>query len=280
LVGAGDVIDVVVRCRNEMPHAQATLERMARQRSPRARVLFLDCRSEDGSRESAAEAGCEIVEIDPQAYVPGRALNLGMTRTRSRIVAFVNADAIPLDDGSLGRLIEPFRDERVVASFGRQIARGDADRITRLDHERTFGPDAPVKTRRGVFFSMAASAVRREVWQRLPFDEALHYSEDVDWAYRVTALGYRVAYVPGAHFEHSHSYDLEGQFRRRRGEGKADGAIFRLGRPSFGQDFVRPLAGWLLRDVRTGLVSPYAVATRLVQSTGYFVGRRDAVRAP
>ena len=46
----------------------------------------------------------------------------------------------------------------------------------------------------GLFFSNAASAIRRSVWQEHPF--TLPAVEDLDWAQRVVALGWSIVYEP------------------------------------------------------------------------------------
>lgn len=261
-----------------MPFTARTLAGLATQRNTVARVLFIDCRSTDGSREAAEAAGVEIEDLEPSSYVPGRVLNMGMRRTRSSVVAFVNADAVPLADDALARLCAPLeRGDDVVATYARQLARPDADRLTKLDYARAFG-DRVLEVRLGPFFSMAASAIRRDTWERLPFDEDLRYSEDVDWVRRASALGWRVEYVPDARFEHSHVYDLRAHYKRRAGEGTADAAIHRLGPPSAVADLARPLVGSVVRDARAGVLSPVSVATRAVQALGYFTGRRRAAR--
>src|SRR5262249_10819980 len=155
----------------------------------------------------------------PEAYVPGRVLNMGMERTRSEIVAFVNADAVPCSDDALGRLVEALlSDPDAAAAYARQVARPDADPLTRRDYERAFGTE-PLSTRFGPFFSMAASVIRRSIWERLPFDPHLRYSEDVDWVFRAHALGWGVRYAAQSVFEHSHAYRLREHFQRRVGEG-------------------------------------------------------------
>ena len=271
-------IDVVVRCRNEMPYARRTLAALAAQTHLRTRVLFLDCGSKDGSREAAAEFGARIHDLRPEDYVPGAVLNLGMQLTRSAVVAFVNADAVPLEPEALRALVEPLRDRGpVAATFARQVARGDADPLTRADYERAFG-DGALKVRRGAFFSMAASAMRRDAWAALPFDERIRYSEDCDWTARAGALGWRAQYVADASFEHSHRYTLSEEFRRRAGEGAADASIHRLGGPSPVEDLLRPLAGAVLRDVRSGRAGSRELAVRATQAVGSFWGRRAASR--
>ncbi|WP_437960428.1 glycosyltransferase [Sorangium sp. So ce119] len=275
-----DLIDVVVRCHDEMPLTQRTLEALARQEAPRARVLFIDSGSTDGSREAALQAGVEVLDWAPGTYMPGAVLNTGMDRTRSAVVAFVNADAVPRGRDALGRLLAPLlRGGATAAVYGRQVPRPAADALTQADHARAFPASGTLAVRRGTFFSMAASAIRRDVWERLPFDESLRYSEDVDWIRRAGALGWTVAYAPDAAFEHSHDYDVRGSFQRRRGEGAADTLIHRLGEPSWLSDLARPLAGSLVRDALAGVASPRGIATRVAQATGYFAGRRRAARA-
>lgn len=276
-----DVVDVVVRCRNEMPWTERALRMLIAQRHVTARICFIDCGSTDGSRELAVRAGARVHDWEAARYVPGQVLRYGMEVTRSPVVAFVNADAVAETDDALARLVAPLLpvepDRAVAATFARQVARRRADPLTRFDYERAFGDDAVV-TRLGAFFSMAASALRRDVWQRVPFDPSLRYSEDVDWTTRVRALGHRVLYVPEARFEHSHDYDLPGAYARRRGEGRADTSIHRLGRASLWRDLARPLAGSLLRDLRAGVATPGTTLVRMAQSAGYYEGRREATR--
>lgn len=270
-------LDVVVRCRNEMPYTAATLDMLARQQGVKARTLFIDSGSTDGSREAAAERGCEVIDLQPSDYVPGRVLNMAMQCTESDVVAFVNADAVPGDASALYRLSQPLMGhEPVAAAYARQLARPGADRLTRTDYERSFGPSTALQVRRGSFFSMAASAISRKVWERLPFDADLAYSEDVDWVNRAIALGWTQVYVPGARFQHSHDYTAAQHFRRRFGEGSADSRIYRLAAPALVDDLFRPLAGSLLRDLKAGIVSPRSVGVRLAQAGGYFAGRREA----
>ncbi len=73
---------------------------------------------------------------------------------------------------------------------------------------------------------MAVSAIRRSVWERMPFNEDLQYSEDIDWTWRARGLGYQIRYVPDAMVMHSHNYTLRQFYKRQFGEGQADARIF------------------------------------------------------
>jgi rhamnosyltransferase len=257
-----------------MPHVERTLAALA---ASGARVLFVDSGSTDGSLERAIAAGVDVVQIAPESYVPGRVLNDAMRRTRGDVVAFVNADAVPLDADAVTRLVDACR-AGAAASFGRQLPRANARPVTAADHARAFPGHAHDDALRH-FFSMAASAVRRDAWEALPFDEDLRFSEDVDWTLRLRALGLRVEYVPEARFEHSHDYDLRAMDRRMRGEGEADARIRRRGPPQAWRDLVRPLAGALARDARAGTLTITVARLRWAAQRGRFFGIRHGAAA-
>jgi rhamnosyltransferase len=261
-------IEIVVRCKNEMPFARDTLNALRG-----FRILFVDDGSTDGSRECALDAGATLVEaaaLSPDGYVPGRILNGAMRRTTGAVVAFVNADAIPRSPDAVERLVAAC-EAGAAAAYGAQLARSDAPAHLQADHRRAF-PEARDARLPG-FFSMAASAIRRDVWSVVPFDETLRYSEDVDWTRRIGALGHEVRYEPDARFEHSHTYDPRALFRRMRGEGAIDRHVLRAGRPSLFRDGLRPLAGALWRDARQGTFAPSTASLRVVAQAGRFVGR-------
>jgi rhamnosyltransferase len=268
-------IEVVVRCKNEMPHVERTLSTLV---ECGARVLFVDSGSTDGSLECAEHAGVEIVRIAPESYVPGRVLNDAMKRTRGEIVAFVNADAVPLGRDAVSDLVARCQ-WGAAAAFGRQLPRADARPLTKTDYARAF-PDGPHDPKLGRFFSMAASAIRRDVWNALPFDERLRFSEDVDWTMRLRALGFTIDYVPRARFEHSHDYDVDAMRRRMRGEGEAESRIQRRAGPSVWSELVRPMAGSVVRDARAGVLSLDSVRLRWSAERGRFSGLREAAKTP
>ena len=264
-------IDVVVRCKNEMPWVERTLPALRR---TGARILFVDSGSTDGSLDVAERERVEIVRIAPDAYVPGRVLNDAMRRTSSDIVAFVNADAIPLGDEGVARMVAAC-ERGAAAAYGRQVARPTARRITRIDHARAF-PERSAPAWRH-FFSMAASAIRRDVWERLPFDDDLRYSEDVDWTFRLRALGCRIEYVPDAIFEHSHDYDAAGMRKRMLGEGQANAEIFHLGAPRAWSGFVKPLSSQIARDALAGAPPWESLQLRWVAQLSRFRGQAKGV---
>lgn len=285
---------VVMRSHDDMPLVERTLAMVARQDLP-CRLLVLDNASTDGTRELARHYAEMVIHVPRGAYVPGRILNLGMRMCDGDLVAFLNADCTPHDQTWLRRLLEGFDDPRVAAVFGRQTPRPGCAAPFARDTEAAFGDGRRQQARRHCF-SMGASAIRRGVWERQPFDERLHYSEDVEWTWRARQAGHAIRYVRDAVASHSHNYSLAAWHRRQVGEGQAEARIYpwseweasllRYSMLPLGHQI---LADWLycLRHGDLGAAC-YAPLLRLVgavgRRAGFNRGRReeghsDAVRA-
>ncbi len=215
---------VVMRAHNDMPLVREALDALARQTVPFDLVAF-DNASSDGTREALAAIAARVIDVPAGQYVPGRVLNQAMQATQGEVVAFLNSDCTPVDTHWLQRLLEAASDPKVAAVFGRQVARPGCHPIHALDTERAYG-DGHLNRTWMHFFSMASSAIRRSAWQAMPFDEALRYSEDIEWTWRARRAGWEVRYVADSVVMHSHDYTLRQLYRRHAGEGRADARIF------------------------------------------------------
>lgn len=217
-------VSVVMRSHNDMPIVADTLAALHAQRVPHDLVSFENA-SVDGTRERMAVHSTRLHHVPDGAYVPGAVLNAAMRATDGDVVVFLNADCVPADEDWLATLLAPFADPAVAATFGRQFPRPGCDPMQARDTESTYG-DGAGQLRWRHCFSMAASAVRRSVWEAMPFREDLRYSEDIDWTWRARQAGFRIAYAPDSRVYHSHHYTLRQLYRRQSGEGEAEAAIF------------------------------------------------------
>lgn len=189
------------------------------------RLLILDNQSTDGSREICDRYADRLISIPEGHYIPGRVLNQGLQETDGSIVVFLNSDCPPLNANWLEKLILPFENPKVGATFGCQAPRRDCWPLFAKDTNDTFGNGERQKFWRHCF-SMASSAVRRSAWEATAFSETLKYSEDIDWSWRIRQQGHEIVYAADSIVEHSHNYTLKQFHKRQFGEGKADAAIF------------------------------------------------------
>jgi rhamnosyltransferase len=274
-------VSIIMRSSNDSDVIRGTLQMVKAQTYTNYELWNFDSTSTDGTLDIIREFNVpERIRLnDPASYNPGRVLNAAVAATCGEILVFLNSDATPEGVDWLERLIAPLQDTDCGAAYGRQTPRPDCRSLFVKDTERAFG-DGRVAAGWLHFFSMANSAVRRDLLERYPFDTDIQYSEDIDWSYRMRNQGHRIVYVPDAAAMHSHNYTLRQSYRRHFGEGMAEAWIFRNGElnTSFLRYCILPLGrevlrdiGWAVRRVSMDALL-YSVPLRAVQKWGRWQG--------
>jgi GT2 family glycosyltransferase len=180
-------------------------------------IVVVDNGSDDGSVEYLHDEwpSVEVVALD-RNHGFAAAVNRGIERTRSELVALVNND-MELDPGFLEELVAALRRHpsagsataKMLRSDDRTVIDGAGDVISwsggaaRRGQGQADGGryDAPSS----IFGACAGAAVyRRDALDSVgPFDEDFFaYLEDADWSFRAQLRGYSCRYVPGARAYH------------------------------------------------------------------------------
>jgi rhamnosyltransferase len=287
--GAKRPLTVLMRCYNEMPFTKGTVERLFKQRFQDFDVLVVDSGSTDGSFEIFKEwqekekgkRSFEIIRIDKKDYFSGRTLNMAMGKTNSDIVVLLNADATPADEFWLERLVKPFEDAKVAATFSRQIARPETKPPLCYDTDRFYPPEKPNWDWKFVIhFSNVCTALRRSLWVERPFYTERYASEDKEWAMYWMDRGFKIEYVPEAVVLHSHNYTLKQYRYRMYIEAVADMYIYPEMKPSIPR-LVKYWGGAVLRDWKRSLVKGHVLALfrspllRFAQILGTYDGQKE-----
>ncbi|OQY39395.1 MAG: hypothetical protein B6226_01955 [Candidatus Cloacimonetes bacterium 4572_65] len=265
-------VSIIMRVYNEMPYIKYALRMLAKQSYQDFELIVVDSGSTDGSYEEAELVSPKVIyQIPPGSYVPGRVLNEAITKCSGDIIVFNNSDCIPSNKYWLENLLRPFdQDSDVIAVFANQLPRKDAIPLVRKDYERAFG-DGRVSANWKHFFSLASSAVTRDIINQYPFKPDIQYSEDIEWSWRMKQLGKKIVYVPDAKVEHSHNYTLKGIVKRYSGEGKAEKEIYKEKRGNFVRAVLVSSFTEFLRDAIYLLKSkeiiwiPYSLIARYLQ---------------
>ena len=181
---------------------------------------------------SDVKAGQILYQIDPAEFGHGRTRNLGVSLSTGDIVCLLTQDALPSDPHIIRNLIRHFERDDVAGVVGRQIPRPDASLLTTLSvnnwvlaspevhvsqitSQDTFEQSSPYEQYLACVFDNVCSAIRRSVWERIPFPDVV-FSEDLEWGYRVLRSGYAIVYEPDAAVYHSHDRPIVYQFHRTR----------------------------------------------------------------
>lgn len=219
-------VALIMRSKNEQPYTEHALRALKSQTFHDFVLYNVDSGSTDGTLEVIRKFNANqanIVLISPEDYIPGKVLNMMIERSQESIIVFLNADAIPLDSEWLERLLSPILNGKADATMSRQVARKDGYFIVDYDYIRAY--DEINLARNPCFFSAAACAFKRELWEQTKFyDEGI--SEDLLWSKICQEKGAIFKYVPDSVVEHSHNYTLKQLYRRHYGEGKAFSHIF------------------------------------------------------
>ncbi len=206
---------VVIRAFNEERWLPEVFEALARQHYRDFEVLLVDSGSIDRTRDIAAANGARIVRLRSEDFTFGHSLNVGIRAARGSLMAILSAHAIPSDEHWLEKLVAPLRRDGVAMVYGGQRGHAISKFAEARDFERMFpseprvnmDPDDP-------FANNANSAVRRDLWERHPFDEGLPGLEDMEWAKHWIEQGHTVMYEPEACIIHVHT-ETWAQVRRR-----------------------------------------------------------------
>ena len=193
---------IIVRTKNEQAWIARCLAAVLNQDVSGVEVLVVDTGSTDQTLAICRDFNVRVHAYQGP-YTPGRALNAGFAQSRGRYLVCLSAHCIPLNDKWLERLIAGFHDPSVAAVYGRQEPLPDSHESDKRDLWTVFGIEQRLQ-RKDYLFHNANSAIRRDLWQRWPFDETLPSLEDRAWAKRMIAQGHAILYEPQASVYHFH----------------------------------------------------------------------------
>lgn len=216
---------VVIRAFNEEAHIGRLLTGINHQTLQPEQVIVVDSGSTDATVPIAEAFGATIVPIEPREFSFGRALNRGLEAANAELAVFASAHVFPIYDDWLQLLLEPFADDQVGASFGRQTVPPDGRFSERRLLEQWF-PERSRRESENPFCNNANAAIRRELWLDHPYDERLTGLEDLAWGKALISRGIELAYVAQAPVIHVHDESLRQVVNRYRREAIAHKLIY------------------------------------------------------
>jgi rhamnosyltransferase len=185
-------------------------------------VVVIDSGSRDRTIEIVRKYPARLLQIAPSEFHHARTRNLGGRVSSGKYLVFLSGDALPVDEGWLSALVRNFRESATAAVYGRQLAQPNATPERAFFVHHRYGTERLVKTATsngaGKYllyqFSNVNSAVRREVWEKVPFPEDINAYEDFSFAVQIVRQGRAIVYEPEAAVFHSHNYSLMKSFQQ------------------------------------------------------------------
>jgi glycosyltransferase involved in cell wall biosynthesis len=213
------ICSIIIRSYNEVRHIGRLLAGIQRQElyaNIAIEVILVDSGSTDSTLSIAKQIGAKVISIAKEEFSFGRALNLGCEQATGDILLFASAHVYPVYTDWITKMVEPFKSDSVGLVYGRQTGND----LTNFSEQQVFNkwfPEISNKNQSTPFCNNANCAVRKSLWLQQPYDEALTGLEDLDWAHKIMAKGYRIVYDADATIVHVHEetpQKIKNRYRR------------------------------------------------------------------
>lgn len=195
---------IVIRAFNEEKRLPELFDGLARQTYRDFETIVVDSGSFDRTRDIAAKRADRLLRINSHDFTFGFSLNTGIRVANGRFVVIVSAHTVPRDERWLETLILPLREPKTAMTYGRHLGAACSKFAEAEDFERIFGDRPRVERPERFAANNANAAIRKDLWDKHPFDESLTGLEDIAWAKYWMEQDYRVVYQPEAALYHFH----------------------------------------------------------------------------
>jgi glycosyltransferase involved in cell wall biosynthesis len=193
-------LSIVIRTRNSAPNLKQLFDALAAQQCSFAReIVVVDHESQDETLELCKQYRARIIPICHEEFTHGRSLNLGLSEAHGEFVLICSAHSILVGAHFLESVMAPFTDPGVAAV--RCLANSDNQQLgewyttsdvqyNSLEEQKI--AEAGIGWLRN-YPSATCCAIRRSVWEQIPFDEHLEFMHDKFWASQVLCKGFKIS---------------------------------------------------------------------------------------
>ncbi len=199
-------ISIIIRTKNEERWIEQCLKKIFEQNYENFEVILVDNNSKDKTVDRAKKFPIKVVKI--KKFLPGKAINLGIRKSRGKIIVCLSAHCIPINNNWLKKITYALKDPKVAGVYGRQKPLSYSSDFDKRDLLNLFGPEKKIQ-KKDTFFHNANSAFKKKLWTKIPFDEKTKHIEDRIWGNKVINKGYKIIYEPDASVYHWHGINQD-----------------------------------------------------------------------
>ncbi len=210
------MISIIIRTKNEERWIRHCLKAVKKQTIKDKEVILVDNNSTDNTVKKALKVMPNLTITKIDKYKPGDAINKGIKNSKGEFITCLSAHCVPTKNNWLENLLKNFDDPQVAGVYGRQIPTNSSRPEDKRDLLITFGLDKRIH-KKDSFFHNANSMIRKDIWEKHPFDENVTNIEDRVWGKKVTEEGYILVYEPEAAVYHHHGIHQSNNKKRCKG---------------------------------------------------------------
>ena len=147
---------------------------------------------------------------------------LAARNSEADIIVFISQDVEPSNENWLYYLVKDIIDGSVSATYSRQITK--FNNLEKYTREKNYPKESKIVSKDDIkdlglktfFFSDAASAIKKEVFEQLNYydNKRLPINEDMYIAHKLITNGYKIKYCSDSIIYHSHNFKLKELYNR------------------------------------------------------------------
>lgn len=251
-------------------------------------VIAIDSGSQDNTIDILKKYNAKIYRIAPEDFHHSKTRNLGAQKSKGNILVYLTQDALPIDNYLLMNLLKQLNNNDISVVYGRQIANLDAKKMDVFFYSYFYPKEKKVLDIKhaenpkkfymeNVFVSDVCAAIKKDVWEKIRFDDNVSMSEDKDFALRVLKEGYAILYEPSAAVYHSHDYTIRSLFKRRFKDGTAFSSIALEGKDNFigrGFNYFKEQIKYFIQNKYYSNI-PYVLFYNFIYFISFFLGNNQ-----
>lgn len=222
-------VSIIILTKNGEDQIGSCLEGVFRQKTKYFyEVIVVDSGSTDNTVKIAKEFDVQLIKIKPEEFGHGKTRNLGARLAKGLYLVYLTQDAIPAHEYWLDNLVGNLEeDENIAGVYSRWFPKPDCNPLERREITELF---KPIKETRDlnkickekflrnikdfILFSNVSSSIRKQVWEKIPFNDMAIFAEDQEWCTSVLLSGYTIVYEPTSVVFHSHNHSFKLLFQR------------------------------------------------------------------
>ncbi|MDF2942684.1 MAG: rfbN [Herbinix sp.] len=219
-------VDVIIPTYHSDEKLDNLLQMLYRQTKKPNRVILLHTEEFPGAEQKIPEikeSNILIIPVTKKDFDHGGTRKYGASLSSADILMFMTQDAVPADELLLEKLLEPYDDPWVAATYARQLPTEKDDVVERYTRHFNYPKTSRVKALEDIdelgiktfFCSNVCATYRNSIYKKMGgFVNKTIFNEDMIMAASIIRADYRIAYVAEAKVVHSHQYSYFQQFTR------------------------------------------------------------------
>ncbi len=207
-------VSVVIRTKNEEKIIGKLLAKLKKQTFKDFEIIVVDNASTDKTIEIAKKYKVDkIINIEDKDFSHPYSTNLGAKNAKGDFIVFTSGHCIPMTDTWIEDGLRNFEDPKIAGIDGHYLA-GETATPWQKTADKVYEPFTKRRIE-GQHVSTTNCIIRRDLWEKYPFDESLEECEDYDWSSEMKSLGYKIVKDPKFNVYHLHPLTLKQDLERK-----------------------------------------------------------------